>query len=426
MKCRSLVLFGTVAAVVAVASVPLVGQAPGVPSAATALAAPPRAATSAAAPTKPYTQPRTAWGDPDLSGLWQGLTGVPLERPARFKGREFLTDAEMAAKKKAQEEAQALMLAGKSYEIQFRAQANVNNVFHYETVLAPFSRQTSLIIDPPNGRLPLLTPEAVKRWEAREATSHGRGEADSYVDRGLGERCIDVLELGRVYYWGLGEPLVERPVTGLGVDDAAIGLEGAAGTGARDDTPRAQGQPDRPTRRILQAPGYVAIVEQKAGRYRMIPLDGRPAFGPMVRQYLGDARGHWEGNTLVIETTNLNDPEPMMATYGLRRYPGTGETLRIIERYTPVDADRMEYRYTIDDPATYTRPYTVLLEFTREDSFVEEPSLCHENNKDTAAQLAAGRADEAASVDFGAEFSRVRLQRLEEVKAEVAAASKNR
>ena len=415
MTCRGLVCVGMGGVMVAVASVSVAGQAP-------------RAAAKPAAPTTSSTVVlRTAWGDPDLQGLWQGLTGVPLERPNRFQGREFLTDAELAAKKKAQEEAAADMLAGKSYEIQFRAQANLNNIFHYEPDLAPFSRQTSLIIDPPNGRLPLLTPEAIKQWEAREALSHGRGEADHYIDRALSERCIDILELGRVNYWGLGDPLVPRPVKGLGgVEDEVIGLEGAAGTAGRDDTGRAQGQADRPTRRILQTPGYVAIVEARAGRYRIIPVDGRRTFGPAVRQFLGSARGHWDGNTLVIETTNFNNPDPMMETYGLRKYPGTRETLRVIERYTRVDADNLDYRYTIDDRAVYAQPYTVRLEFTREDEFVEEPYLCHENNKDTAAQLAAARADEAAALDFGTEFSVVRLQRLEEVKADVAVAIKGR
>ena len=415
-KYRSFVLFSAVAVVVVAASVSVTGQAP-------------RAAAGTAAQTKASTPPRTAWGDPDLIGTWQGFTGVPLERPAKFGGREFLTDAEVAAKKKAQEEINARTAAGNSYEILFRAQANYNNIFFYDEKLAPISRRTSQIIDPPNGRLPLLTPEAVKRWEATEATSHGRGEADSYIDRAPHERCINRLELGRVSYWGLGEPAVDRPVKGIGVDDAKLGLEGGAG-GTRDDTERSPGESGRPTRRILQAPGFVAVVSEGGGGgaelYRIVPLDGRPALGPTVRQFLGDARGHWDGDTLVIETANLNDPEPMMATYGLTRYPGTGETLRISERYTRIDADHMEYRYTIDDPETYSRPYTVLQELTRNDNFVVAPGLCHENNKDTGAQLAAARADEAAALDYGAEFSRARVQRLEEVKAEVAAANKKR
>ena len=412
MKFRGLVLFGAVAAVVAVASVPLAGQAP-------------RAAASTAA-TKPSTPPRTAWGDPDLNGLWRGFTGVPLERPNAFAGREFLTDAEVAAKQKSNEQRQALAAKGLTYEFQFRAQANVPGIFSYSPVLARIARRTSQIIDPPNGRLPPLTPEALKRWEATEATSHGRGEADSYIDRRPEERCINQLNLGKVSYWGLGDPPVERPVKGIGVNDARVGLEGGGAAGEnRDDASGTPGSEEgRPTRQILQVPGFVAVVTGPV--YRIIPLDGRPALGPTVRQYVGDARGHWEGNTLVVETTNLNDAEPMMATYGIARYPGTGETLRVIERYTRVDADNMEYRYTIDDPETYTRPYTVFEELTRNDGFAVEPSLCHENNKDTGAQLAAARADEAAALDFGAEYSRVRLQRLEEVKAEVAAANKKR
>ena len=422
MTCRCLVVFGAVAAVVAVASVAMAGQAP-------------RAAASPAATTKPSTPPRTAWGDPDLNGLWQGFAGVPLERPNKFAGREFLTDTEVAAMMKAREENNARKLAGNSYEFAFRAQANFNNIFAYSPNLGPISRRTAQIIDPPNGRLPPLTPEALKRWEAREAMSHGRGENDSYVDRTLGERCIEVLDLGRVGYWGLGDPAVDRPVKGVGgVDDA--NYQGAVST-VRTDTvggganAPADSEEGRPTRRIVQSPGFVAVFTGANGggggeAYRIIPLAGHPALGPTVRQFLGDARGHWDGNTLVVETTNLNYPDPMMNAHGYNIYPGTGETLRVIERYTRVDADHLEYRYTIDDPAIYTRPYTVLQEFTREDSFAMAPGLCHENNKDIGPMLGSGRADEAAALDIGAEYSAVRLQRLEEVKAEWTKSNKNR
>ena len=114
----------------------------------------------------------------------------------------------------------------------------------------------------------------------------------------------------------------------------------------------------------------------------------------------------------------------MMTTYGASIYPGTRETLRIAERYKLVDADHLEYRYTVDDPQTYTRPYTVLQEFTRDDNHIQGPDLCHENNKDLSAQLAAARADEAAAQDFGAEYAAARAQRLEEVRAELTARPK--
>ena len=410
MKYRSLVLFGVLAAMFVVVSVAMAGQAP-------------RAAASTAAHAKPSTPARTAWGDPDLNGLWQGFTGVPLERPARVAGREFLTDAEMAAKKKGQEELQARVAAGKSYEFFFRGQANYNNIFFYDENLAPVSRRTSEIIDPPNGRLPPLTPEAVKRWEAREALSHGRGEADSYIDRSLGERCIIVLDLGRIGNWGLGD-LLRMPTKGTGGVKESTSGSHVTFSDTRDDTVRPAGEGSTPIWRILQAPGFVAVVTE--GVYRIIPLAGRPALGPTVRQYRGDSRGHWEGETLVVETANLNYPDPMMTAYGSTIYPGTGEMLRVTERYTRVDADRLEYRYTIDDPATYTQPYTVLKELTRNDSFAVAPDLCHENNKDLSVQLASARADEAANADFGAEFSGDRQSLLEELRVELAEVNKKR
>ena len=408
MTCRRLVFVGAGAVVVAVTSVSLAGQAP--------------RGAAAPASTGAWTQPRTPWGDPDLQGLWRGFM-VPLERPNQYKGREFLTDEEIASRHTAQEDHAARTAAGNTYEFFFRAQANVNNIFHYDEKLAPISRRTSQIIDPPNGRLPLLTQEAAKRWEAREAMTHGRGEADSWIDRGLSERCIEIFEPGRVSYWGLGEPPVDRPIKGLGsVEDASVGLEGGGITN-RDDTGFVSSDSYRPVKRILQSPGFVAVLLHGSGGtndvYRIVPLDGRRPFGPIVRQYQGSSRGHWEGGTLVIETTNLNDAEPMMAVYGIRRYPGTRETLRVVERYTRVDADHLEYRYTVEDPQTYSRPYTSLEEFARDDAFVVAPGLCHENNKDTGAQLSAARADEAAATDFGAEYAGVRRQRLDEVKAEV-------
>ena len=406
MKYRVPILIAVGVAVGALATVPLAGQAS-------------RAAAAVA---------KTAWGDPDLSGLWKVEVGVPLERPARFKGRGFLTDEEVAAKRKSAEEIQTRTAAGNVYEFAFRSQANLNAIFHYDEELAPISRRTAQIVDPPDGRLPPLTPQAVKAWEEREKMTHGRGEADHWTDRGLGERCITVFEPGRVNYWGLGNPAAPRPVKGVGsIEDPTVG---GADVSSRDDTERASGEPDAPMQRIVQAQGVFGVVAMDAqgfrAAYHMVPLDGRPPFGPKVRQNHGDPRGHWEGNTLVIETTNLSDNEPLMATYGQNRYPGTRETLKIIERYTRIDMDHMEYRYTIDDPATYTRPYTVLQEMTRKDNFAVAPELCHENNKDTAAQLAAARADEANATDVAYEYAVVRQQRLEEVRAAAAAADKNR
>ena len=158
MRSRCLILFGALAALVAVGSVPMAAQAP-------------------TKPTKPWTQPRTAWGDPDLQGIWRGLTAVPIERPAEFEGREFLTDAEVAVKVKKMQEVAALRLAGKKEFRGFRATPGYNQIFSYEKDSANprVSRRTSAIIDPPNGHLPPWTLEQVRRYEEREAATRGHG-----------------------------------------------------------------------------------------------------------------------------------------------------------------------------------------------------------------------------------------------------------
>jgi hypothetical protein len=387
------------------------------------------AAQSSTTPSKSTWTGKTPWGDPDIIGQWRGFGGVPFERPARYQGREFLTDAEVAAILKAQEVVNERTRRGENYEFFFRAQANLNEIFHYDEKIAPISRRTSQIIDPPDGRLPPLTPQVIKLWEERENATHGRGEADHWTDRAASERCIvtaaQLIPFGRVGYWGLGEPPKPRPIEGIGsVDDASLGLEGG-GIENREDTSHSRGEVDRPTMRIFQSPGFVAMQELEPNGLwqevnRIIPLDGRKPFGPNVRQIGGVSRGRWEGNTLVVETTNFLEPDPTFQTYGIRRYPGTMETLKIVERYTRIDANRMERRYTIEDPEVYTRPYTVMDEFTLHDDFVVGPALCHENNKDTSAQLAAARNDEANALDVVAEYSIARQQRLREVKEELA------
>jgi hypothetical protein len=166
--------------------------------------------------------------------------------------------------------------------------------------------------------------------------------------------------------------------------------------------------------------------------YHIIPLDGRPAPGPQIRQYLGEPRGHWEGNTLVVETTNINDQQHGGVILPSRRtptYPGSGETLRVIERYTRLDDGTLEYRYTIDDPETYTRPWTAVYELAWQDppQMVPLPATgCHENNRGLAHQLAGGRAEEQLSRKYAEEAARDRLQRLDQLKAEWAELSKRR
>jgi hypothetical protein len=164
----------------------------------------------------------------------------------------------------------------------------------------------------------------------------------------------------------------------------------------------------------------------------MIPLDGRPALGSKIRHWLGESRGRWEGNTLVVEITNINDQQHGGAIIPSRRtstHPGSGETLRVTERYTRVDAGTLEYRYTIDDPATYTRPWTALYELAWQDppKMVPLPMQgCHEYNRGLAHFLAGARAEEQLSRENAEAAARDRRQRLDELKAEWAEMSKRR
>ena len=186
-----------------------------------------------------------------------------------------------------------------------------------------------------------------------------------------------------------------------------------------------------PPSRILQAPGYVALVMGKESdgdsyegdEYRVIPLDRRTTLGPKVKQWHGFSRGHWEGNTLVVETTNITFGGPIIHIYG-SSYPGTGEALKVTERYTRVNADTLEYRATIEDPAVYVRPYTVLHELTRQDQYVAPPEMCHENNRDLGAMLAHARGDEEAAIAYVEEATEDRQQRFRDKKAEWAASGK--
>jgi hypothetical protein len=334
---------------------------------------------------------RTAWGDPDVSGVWDTRIQLPFQRP-RGETREFYTEAEIAAKEKAANDAKAeenrqiadgtfLALGDRCFPVDpgiFRDQSGgVDRP-------AQISRRTSAIIDPPIGRLPPWTRAAMTRWEAREAATKGRGETDSWLDRGLAERCITRLS----------------PANG----------------GA-------------PTRRILQFPGYVAITTLEIdhageGSVRIIPLDGRPKLPSAIRQWQGDSRGHFEGDTLVIEITNVNDKQTGDTVIVPHRtpnvYPGTGENLKVTERYRLIDGDMLEYRVTVEDPGTYIRPYTAVRELSRDDNYEMQPMSCHEGHRSIGGALAQARADEASALEYGIEIQEARRKQYERLKQEWA------
>ena len=295
---------------------------------------------------------RTPWGDPDLQGEWtaEGEYGVPFERPPQFGTRPFLTDEEYAKRledvriRDERDLAPVDVLSGKVDA----PNAPIPHWCEYNTT----SRRTSLVIDPPNGRLPPRTPTAGP-VPVQRCGSLQRGEpCDSYQDYGLGVRCI---------------------VHGGGFPDAMFPAVYNANL------------------RILQAPGIAAITYELIHDTRVIPIEassGRdaPALSPAIRMYMGAARGHWDGTTLVVETTNLK-----------AHTRGASSGLRLVERFTRTGPDAIQYQVTFDDPATWSAPWTAALDLkARPDDAGVFEYACHEGNYGMRYMLSASRHLERA------------------------------
>jgi len=299
---------------------------------------------------------RTPWGDLDLQGEWtsEGEYGVPLERPAEFGSRAFLTDEEYAKRLADVQERDERDL--KSVDVLSGKvdgpSAPIPHWREYETD----SRRTSLVIDPPNGRLPPRTSQAAP-LAVQRCGSLQRGEpCDSYRDYGLGVRCI---------------------VHGSGFPDAMFPAVYNANF------------------RIVQAPGLVAITYELIHDTRVIPIDSSPQaehVSPAIRMYMGDARGHWEGATLVVETTNLKA--------GTR---GASTDLRLVERFRRVSKDLIEYQVTFVDPRTWTTSWTAALDLkARPDDAGVFEYACHEGNYGMRNMLSTARYLERQATSTGA------------------------
>ena len=306
--------------------------------AAVAMAGAKSAAQRSVPASRAWTHPRMPWGDPDLEGAWttDNNFSIPLERPAEVADREFLEG-------KALEDA----LARRAQTIAAVADGGAVGAgppHWYENLTAKSSR-SSLIIDPPDGRLPPLTDEARARAASEAAARGGRGPADSWEDRSLWDRCITV-----------GLPSVMFP------------------TGYNNNVA------------ILQSPGVVTITHEMMHDVRVIPLDGRPHLAPAIRPYLGDSRARWDGATLVVDVTNFHPKST---------YRGSHETLHLIERYTRTARDEMRYEVTVDDPHTYTRPWTAVLDLAPQRPLYEY--ACHEGNRGLEGILRAARVEEQAA-----------------------------
>jgi hypothetical protein len=306
-----------------------------------------------------WTAPRTPDGHPDLQGIWTTHTFTPLQRPARYANQEFLTEQEAAdlAALLTQDEVDPLAAGvfGLSDE-ERRKRIVQNDPTHYDNALwlgtpnlAPLSsNRTSLIYDPPDGKIPPMTADGRERAAARRAAIG----VDSYENRPLQERCI--------IWTHEGPPMLPPPYNDI--------LE------------------------IIQTPGHVVVARELAAAPRVIPTDGRPHLPRHVRQWAGDSRGRWDGDTLVVETTNFTDKTA---------FQGASSALHVVERFTRVSADRIVYRFTVDDPNTWARPWSGEIPMVATTGAVFEYA-CHEGNYGMPNILRGARFAEKEAVARGA------------------------
>ena len=365
--------------------------------------------------------PPTAWGDPDLQGMWDTRTYTPFERPPEFGMREFMTEEEAAERERLglrrvvsddDDDAIAQELVQQDVQRYARSDAPDDgrpgyriagaeyNAFWSADPTAPrVSLRTSQIVDPPDGRMPPLTGDALAIWEAREEARRERSQADDWEDRGLSERCI-----------------------------TRNGLPGEM-----------LGSSQQPLKEIVQTPGYVSIV-MPYGYVRIIPVGtgdaAAPApLGPDIRQWNGDSLGRWEGDTLVVETANFKNTVknavpahggPFGGSAHVHYYPGTGETLRLTERIRRLDAETLEYRYRVEDPAVFVRPFTTVNYFTLDPWATEGNQdrlfeyACHEHNYGMTNAIRGARVDRQWALDEAAREAAIRSRELEEKKARLA------
>jgi hypothetical protein len=309
-----------------------------------------------------YSVPKTPWGDPDLQGKWPGtdMVGTPMQRDKKLGTRNVLTEAEYKqvqerfAKQAAQDKA--------DFDLEHATSTPGGNVGgpvspppHWLERGKP-QYQASLIVDPPDGRMPALTPAAQQRQAAAREAREGRGPADSYTDRSLYDRCISRGIAGSIL------PVIYNN-----------GNE------------------------IVQAPGVVAIRNEMIHETRIVLLDDRPHPSRHIRMWMGDSRGRWEGDTLVVETRNVGSFAPGIGVNG----GGTRHSndITITERFTRMSADVMLYEMRIDDPKTWTRPWTIQFPLKRDDSYGHFEYACHEGNYSLFYILSGARADEKAAAD---------------------------
>jgi hypothetical protein len=285
-----------------------------------------------------WKAPRTPDGRPDLQGIWTNASITPMERPAELGAKEFFTDEEAAEdRKRALVPQSTAQRGGTEAHYEFTQFGLDRTQFRIA-----FSRRTSMIVGP-DGRVPPLTPEAQKRIADRAASLKGH-EFDGPESRGIQERCL---------VWGSEGP----PMLPPGYNSYL---------------------------QIVQTPDYVMILQEMIHDARIIPMNGRPHVPQDVRRWLGDSRGRWEGDTLVVDTTNFTDKT---------NFRGSRENLHVVERFTRVDENTIRYEFTVDDPTTWTRPWSAELPLAKDKGPIFEYA-CHEANYGMANNLKGARAVE--------------------------------
>jgi hypothetical protein len=297
--------------------------------------------------------PRTAWGDPDLQGTWSNATLTPLQRPANLKDKEFFTPAEAKAYVRQR-------LAAQSGDENIEADKASGNVGSYNDAwmdrgndIVP-TRRTSLIIEPKNGHVPPFTPEAQRQFERDQAYAAAH-PADTPEDRYLTERCI--------VFGGGAAPMLPEPYNN--------------------------------NYYIVQTPDYVTIMAEINHEVRIIPIDGRPHLPGNVTQWTGDSRGHWEGDTLVVETTNQKTNRHF---YGVQMLDSLmSDKFKVVEQFTRTAPDQIRYRATVSDPV-FTQPWTVELFMHPQNGELVEYA-CHEGNYGLPGLLSAVREEEKKAAE---------------------------
>lgn len=341
---------------------------------AVAAALPLAAQTSAG---KTWTLMKTPWGDPDLQGTWTSddTWGVPMERPVKYGDRLYLTEDELKAREKQVEQSKQ-RIENPSDSVHSPAKAQIDAEAEGKTAPTPTgnfgrgvdaapvpgqfgeyarraSKQTSQIVEPANGRIPPLTPEGQKKQGVIQAN---RGKTShTWTDWSIYDRCITRGVAGSII------PVIY-----------GNGLE------------------------IVQTPGYVAIRYEMVHDTRIIPMDGRPHLPASVRSYMGDPVGHWEGNTLVVETTNFNDK---MAIGPNGNGVPQSEDMKLVERFTRVSENTIDYDLTVDDPKTYTAPWKIAFPITHEPGYRIFEYACHEGNMAMRNMITGTIAQESAAAN---------------------------